>query len=82
MHCLNPPLLNKPAKGYSWFCITCSLQRHQDVQDKKFQFGSTAANGKSGKGAGTSGDKKEKNKHVTGARPDVCYRGWPWRYFG
>jgi hypothetical protein len=24
MHCLNPPLASKPAKGYSWTCAPCS----------------------------------------------------------
>jgi hypothetical protein len=81
MHCLNPPLVNKPAKGYSWFCLSCSAQRHKDVQDKKFHFGgAVVTSGKAGKGAAS--ERKEKNKGATGPKADVSYRGWPWRYFG
>lgn len=84
MKCLNPPLANKPAKGYSWVCITCSLQRHKDVEDQKFHYGAAA----SGSGNGASKPAKAANakgKEVAKGsmnRPDVCYRGWPWRYFG
>lgn len=30
MHCLNPPLASKPAKGYSWTCAPCT-RRHETV---------------------------------------------------
>ena len=32
MKCLNPPLLSKPAKGYSWTCAPCSRRHEQDVE--------------------------------------------------
>lgn len=32
MKCLNPPLLSKPAKGYSWTCAPCSRRYEQDVE--------------------------------------------------
>ncbi|OCF37587.1 hypothetical protein I316_00713 [Kwoniella heveanensis BCC8398] len=77
MSCLNPPLVAKPAKGYSWVCPPCSFQRHQDVEQHKFlytQTGLAPVKGKAGKA-------KEKIS-AADARPDVSFRGWPWRYFG
>ncbi|GAC95348.1 potential Snt2p-like DNA binding protein [Pseudozyma hubeiensis SY62] len=32
MKCLNPPLVSKPAKGYSWTCAPCSRRHEQDVE--------------------------------------------------
>ncbi|PWY99384.1 hypothetical protein BCV70DRAFT_212208 [Testicularia cyperi] len=32
MKCLNPPLLSKPAKGYSWTCAPCSRRHEQSVE--------------------------------------------------
>ncbi|OCF76650.1 hypothetical protein I204_02349 [Kwoniella mangroviensis CBS 8886] len=78
MKCLNPPLVGKPAKGYSWFCLSCSIQRHKDVESEKYRF---TMNGSST----TTGKNKQKAKEkivATDARPDVTFRGWPWRYFG
>nr|XP_019008759.1 uncharacterized protein I206_06441 [Kwoniella pini CBS 10737]OCF47540.1 hypothetical protein I206_06441 [Kwoniella pini CBS 10737] len=78
MSCLTPPLVGKPAKGYSWFCIPCSFQRHQEVESEKFRFTTNGA-------ATTAGKNKQKAKEkitATDARPDVTFRGWPWRYFG
>lgn len=31
MRCLNPPLLVKPSKGYSWSCASCSKKHEEDV---------------------------------------------------
>ena len=75
MSCLKPALLAKPAKGYSWVCIPCSMQRHKDVEEQKFHFGNGSAPKPAkakikGRPAGSS------------QRPDTTYRGWPWRYFG
>ncbi|WWC59192.1 uncharacterized protein I303_101741 [Kwoniella dejecticola CBS 10117] len=78
MSCLTPPLIGKPAKGYSWFCIPCSFQRHQEVESEKFRF---AINGASTTTAKNKQKAKEKIT-ATDARPDVTFRGWPWRYFG
>lgn len=76
MKCLNPPLLAKPAKGYSWVCLPCLVQRRKDVEEQKFHYvpnGSAPAKPKNG---------KAKEKVVDPGRPDRTYRGWPWRYFG
>ena len=79
MACLNPPLSAKPAKGYSWVCPPCSLQRDKDVQAQKFHYQPTA-----GPSTSTSrpkaASKAEKGDDV--GRADVTFRGWPWRYFG
>ena len=76
MRCLNPPLLAKPAKGYSWVCPPCSAKRHQDVQENRYLFGGSSAPKEKAKAL----QKKEKN--ATSNRADIMYRGWPWRYFG
>ncbi len=76
MSCLKPALLAKPAKGYSWFCIPCSLQRIQDVEEQKYHFGTNGSAPKPVKA-------KVKERSIGSVqRPDVTYRGWPWRYFG
>ncbi|WVQ84001.1 hypothetical protein IAT38_006146 [Cryptococcus sp. DSM 104549] len=77
MACLQPPLVAKPAKGYSWVCPPCSFQRTKDVDNHKFLF---TQNG-SGPNKSKAGKAKEKEK-ATDARPDVMFRGWQWRYFG
>ena len=78
MACLNPPVLAKPAKGYSWVCLPCSLQRHKDVQEQKFHF---VANGPAQKPGKAGAQAKEKTAGSS-QRPDTIYRGWPGRYFG
>ncbi|RSH90248.1 putative PHD type zinc finger protein with BAH domain-containing protein [Saitozyma podzolica] len=78
MACLKPPLLAKPAKGYSWVCLPCSLQRHKDVEEQRFHYGNGSAAARQPKAA----VKKEASRAKDGSRPDVSYRGWPWRYFG
>jgi hypothetical protein len=80
MKCLNPPLLAKPAKGYSWVCLPCSLQRRKDVEDLKFHFG---ANGSAPAKVKAAPGLKGKEKAIeSSGRPDKTFRGWPWRYFG
>lgn len=79
MGCLNPPLAAKPAKGYSWVCLPCSMQRHKDVQDKKFLYQPNGSAPKTGK---ANGKAKEKAAALDAKRPDKTHRGWPWRYFG
>lgn len=76
MKCLTPPLLAKPAKGYSWVCPPCSIQRHKDVQEQRYHYGQSSAPIKNSKAA------QKKEKSATSNRADVMYRGWPWRYFG
>jgi len=78
MGCLTPPLSAKPAKGYSWVCLKCSLQRHQDVEQHKFHFGNGSASA-----IKTKITLKTKEKVIGDTkRPDVIHHGWPFRYFG
>jgi hypothetical protein len=74
MGCLKPPLLAKPAKGYSWVCITCSLQRRKDVEEQKFYHQPAVAK--------TVKPKVKDKAIVDTQRPDVTFKGWSWRYFG
>nr|XP_031861887.1 uncharacterized protein CI109_002716 [Kwoniella shandongensis]KAA5528959.1 hypothetical protein CI109_002716 [Kwoniella shandongensis] len=78
MSCVKPPLAGKPAKGYSWVCPPCSFQRHKDVEEHKFLF---TQNGSAPSKAKSAAKAKEKAA-ATDGRPDVSFRGWPWRYFG
>ncbi|ORX34360.1 hypothetical protein BD324DRAFT_635569 [Kockovaella imperatae] len=79
MACVTPPITAKPAKGYSWVCLPCSLQRRKDVEDQKFHYGASSAPAPKPK-AGLSKSKDKVPMDLE--RPDVSYRGWPWRYFG
>ncbi|CAK9782337.1 hypothetical protein CC85DRAFT_282380 [Cutaneotrichosporon oleaginosum] len=76
MACLTPPLSAKPAKGYSWACLGCTIQRRRDVESEKYRFvsngGSAPPRVKAGK----------KERAAISDTPDVQFRGWPWRYFG
>lgn len=76
MACLTPPLSAKPAKGYSWACLGCTIQRRKDVESEKYRFvsngGSAPPRVKAGK----------KERAAISDTPDVQFRGWPWRYFG
>ncbi|CBQ69988.1 conserved hypothetical protein [Sporisorium reilianum SRZ2] len=52
MKCLNPPLVSKPAKGYSWTCAPCSRRHEQDVEltlqtGGQLMSASSSANGSS-----------------------------------
>lgn len=52
------------------------MQRHKDVQEKKFLYQPAAPKA-------TKGNGKKKDKAVMDpSRPDRTHRGWPWRYFG
>ncbi len=80
MACVNPPLIAKPAKGYSWVCLPCAHRRAG--LSPALSNGShvpTVGRPPNGKGKG-----KEKEKWVEPAydRPDAFYRGWNFRYFG
>ncbi|KAK4688923.1 hypothetical protein P7C73_g1187, partial [Tremellales sp. Uapishka_1] len=81
MSCLQPPLSAKPAKGYSWVCIPCSLQRVLDVKQKKFYHQANPITIKVVKN-GTATAKGKETASALSNRPDVTYQGWPWRYFG
>lgn len=76
MQCLNPPLAAKPAKGYSWGCLACTIQRRKDVESEKYRFTSN------GGSAPPRGKAAKKEKAAVNDKPDVMFRGWPWRYFG
>ncbi|KAL7424387.1 putative PHD type zinc finger protein with BAH domain-containing protein [Cryptotrichosporon argae] len=84
MACLNPPLAAKPAKGYSWSCLSCVMQHRRDVESEKYRF-ATNAPAPAGPRQSKSGAARAKDKAAkahANDRPDVTYRGWPWRYFG
>lgn len=79
MQCLTPPLLAKPAKGYSWGCLACTIQRRKDVESEKYRFVSNGGSAPTPKGKTVT--TKQQKKLISEA-PDVMFRGWPWRYFG
>ncbi|KAG5437190.1 hypothetical protein PCANB_001168 [Pneumocystis canis] len=35
MHCVKPPLLKKPSKGFAWTCTPCSRAEHRRVEANK-----------------------------------------------
>ena len=71
MACINPPVLAKPAKGYSWVCLPCSLQRHKDVQEQKFHFVTSDPAPKPGK----AGAQAKEKTTGTSQRPDNDLQG-------
>nr|AEG78625.1 ZNF1 [Cryptococcus gattii] len=77
MSCLQPPLLAKPAKGYSWVCPSCVFQHNTQTERQKAPLRIDPSG--SSKPRGT----KSKRKLITSDfTPDTMFRGWPWRYFG
>nr|AAS92517.1 hypothetical protein [Cryptococcus gattii] len=77
MSCLQPPLLAKPAKGYSWVCPSCVFQHNAQTARQKAPLRIDPSG--SSKPRGT----KSKRKLITSDfTPDTMFRGWPWRYFG
>ncbi|WVO15843.1 hypothetical protein L204_103505 [Cryptococcus depauperatus] len=77
MNCLHPPLVSKPAKGYFWVCPPCSLHRNKNCDTGKSTPVRPTPNLLEPK-APKIGDMTMS----VDARPDVMFRGWPWRYFG
>lgn len=37
MECLDPPLLKKPSKGYSWYCAPCSRTHDTEMKSRKVE---------------------------------------------
>nr|AAN75157.2 ZNF1 [Cryptococcus neoformans var. grubii] len=77
MTCLQPPLLAKPAKGYSWVCPSCFFQRNTQPEGQKLLL----QNDWSGTGKLRAAKTKMKSNTLD-FTPDTMFRGWPWRYFG
>lgn len=77
MTCLQPPLLAKPAKGYSWVCPSCFFQRNTQQEGQKLLL----HNNSSGTGKLRAAKTKIKSNTLD-FTPDTMFRGWPWRYFG
>ncbi|OWZ62846.1 hypothetical protein AYX14_06846 [Cryptococcus neoformans] len=77
MSCLQPPLLAKPAKGYSWVCPSCVFQRNTQTERQKVPLRIDSS------GSSKPRRSKSKSKLITSDfTPDTMFRGWPWRYFG
>lgn len=77
MSCLQPPLLAKPAKGYSWVCPSCVFQRNTQIERQKVPLRIDSS------GFSKPRRSKSKSKLITSDfKPDTMFRGWPWRYFG
>lgn len=77
MACLQPPLLAKPAKGYSWVCPSCFYQPNTQPEGQKLLL----LNNSSGTGKLKAARTKIKSDTLD-FTPDTMFRGWPWRYFG
>ncbi|KIR60339.1 hypothetical protein I314_03630 [Cryptococcus bacillisporus CA1873] len=77
MACLQPPLLAKPAKGYSWVCPSCFYQPNTQPEGQKLLL----LNNSSGTGKLKAARTKIKSNTLD-FTPDTMFRGWPWRYFG
>ncbi|KAL1409778.1 putative PHD type zinc finger protein with BAH domain-containing protein [Vanrija albida] len=84
MQCLTPPLSAKPAKGYSWGCQACTVQRRKDVESEKYRFVSNGGSAppRGGKVAAAAKAAARKERLASNDQPDVMFRFWPWRYFG
>ncbi|KAL7414873.1 hypothetical protein BDY24DRAFT_414071 [Mrakia frigida] len=74
MHCLSPPLLTKPAKGYSWACAPCARKHDRDVNS----HAATAPQKVKVPTIPTVKYDKERDEKGT----ITTYKGWPYRYFG
>ncbi|EST08379.1 Zinc finger, PHD-finger [Kalmanozyma brasiliensis GHG001] len=61
MNCLNPPLLSKPAKGYSWTCAPCSRRHEQDVE-QTLQSGGQLMSASSSNSGSTSNQQQSRHQ--------------------
>ncbi len=64
MKCLNPPLLSKPAKGYSWTCAPCSRRHEQDVE-QTLQSGGQLMSASSSNSGSTSTQQQPPRHQIT-----------------
>ncbi|TKY88229.1 hypothetical protein EX895_002939 [Sporisorium graminicola] len=65
MKCLNPPLLSKPAKGYSWTCAPCSRRHEQDVELTLQTGGQLMSASPSTNGSGSSTSNPQARHQIT-----------------
>ncbi len=73
MGCVNPPLLAKPAKGYSWVCQPCGHGAGPEPAPTGIKAAWVAKANLKG---------KEREAPPQYDTPDAFYRGWNFRYFG
>lgn len=69
MHCLSPPLVSKPAKGYSWTCAPCTKNHDDIVEEQSVGGGRTdndAAAAPRGPRQAAEGSRKASKAHLFG----------------
>ncbi|KII85994.1 hypothetical protein PLICRDRAFT_56467 [Plicaturopsis crispa FD-325 SS-3] len=86
MHCVQPPLLAKPSRGYGWTCAPCSRAHEEEVDSHEVRHLTPVApkpksNAPAPRGRGRprkdrTQAEKEENMEIK------HFRMWPFRYFG
>lgn len=89
MSCVQPALQSKPAKGYSWVCLTCSKAQLIASGQLEASEAQTAApiipigrNTIRTRQAAISKKDKERSLTPNSDQPERFFRGWNFRYFG
>ncbi|KAF5319058.1 hypothetical protein D9611_012669 [Ephemerocybe angulata] len=87
MHCVQPPLLAKPTRGYGWTCAPCSKKHEEEVDSHEVRPVVSAApkvlksNAPPARGRG----RPRKDKSLADKQesfPVKHFKMWPFRYFG
>lgn len=86
MHCVQPPLIAKPSRGYGWTCAPCS-RRHEEEVDSHEVRHTTPVMTKPKSNAPAARGRGRPRKDRTQAEkeenlPVKHFRMWPFRYFG
>lgn len=71
MNCLSPPLLSKPAKGYSWSCAQCAKEHDDIVEEQGVGGGGLDSNQTNGhRGPRTGAARRAPKASMIGDVPD------------
>lgn len=86
MGCVQPPLSNKPSRGYGWTCAPCSRRHEEEVDSHEVIRHTTPSNGKPKAPTRTRGPGRPRKDRKLAEQeenaPIKHFGMWPFRYFG
>lgn len=83
MHCVQPPLAAKPAKGYGWSCAPCAKKHEDNVDRQGARSESPPRTSKTRLKAKVPPTPLTSSLPIDADKETVKYfKMWPFRYFG